>query len=190
MLAAFVVLSSCHMGKEDVVVNGYQTNGDWQYQWFEVSPEDFVDQLNEKMKEKGYPALELLEDSFSKRYYSNDGKWYLAAESWTDESTPKESKGKLSHIRLNLFAIGKNREEMNPEYVRAIIDLFSPGKADQVIKELHIFDKNWKGPLSTRKTSCGNAVYYYGPSAVDIPEFGVYSVKIEKNEKNDKSPSI
>ena len=136
----------------------------------EVSPEDFVDQLNEKMKEKGYPALELLKDDFS-MYYSNDDRWYLGAESHTDESTPKESKGKLSHIRLNLFAMGKNREEMNPEYVRAIIDLFSPGKADQVMKELHIFDKNWKGP------------------AVDSPEFGVYPVKMEKNGRNDESSS-
>lgn len=189
MLAAFVVLSSCHTGKEDVVVNGYQTNGNREIQWFEVSPGEFVNQLNEKMKEKGYPALELLKDDYN-MYYSNDDRWYLKAESHTDESDPEKSKGKLSRIRLNLFAIGKNREEMNPEYVRAIIDLFSPGKADQVIKELHIFDKNWKGPLSTRKTSCGNAVYYYGPSAVDIPEFGVYPVKIEKNEKNDKSLSI
>lgn len=154
----------------------------------EVSPEDFVDQLNEKMKEKGYPALELLKDDFS-MYYSNDDRWYLGAESHTDESTPKESKGKLSHIRLNLFAMGKNREEMNPEYVRAIIDLFSPGKADQVMKELHIFDKNWKGPWSMRKTSYGNAVYYYGPSAVDSPEFGVYPVKMEKNGRNDESSS-
>ena len=184
-----LVLPSCSSGQTKEIVNGYQSNGNNYIQWFEISPEDFISQLNEKTEAGGYPKLEKLKTDNNRMYSDNNDTWYILADSYDSEYDQKDAFGKLKDVEISLFAEDQKRAEKNGYYINVLIDIFSPGTADQVTEKLYIYEEAPKDYPSVRTVNCGNTVYtYIASDGKGSPKFRISPAKVEVVSQGNLNP--
>lgn len=189
LITLIFVFSSCNSTQTKEIVNGYQSNGNGKIEWFEIAPEDFIAQLNEKTKVKDYPKLIKLKTDSDRMYSDNGETWYILADSYESEYDPKEAFGKLKDVEISLFAEDPERAEKNGYYINALIDMFNPGMAEQVTKELYIYNEVPKDSPLVRKVNCGNTVYtYIASEGKDSPEFHISPAKVEVVSQGNLNP--
>lgn len=186
-MAVALAFSACGTSETVDVKNGYESNGNGNIEWFDLTPELFIEQLNERITPKGYPELKPLNDT-NRMYSVNGNTWYILVESRSGSLDPEAAKGKVYTVELSLYAEDQERAKMNGEYINALIDMFSPGIAEQVAKELYVFEDPPQGTPELRKADYGNVTYAYIDTATGTPRFTVSPAEIKIASQENVKP--
>ncbi len=196
-LSLALTIAACSQqqkGAETIEVkNGYETSGNGRIEWFQLNPDDLLNEINKRATTSGYKELKILENTDKSNHdshmFSNNGDtWYILAHTWDSDYDPKEANNKIHKIDLSLYATDETRAKMNGYYLNMLIDMFNPGMADKVTDVLYVYKEAPEDTPNLRQVVCGNVKYSYVFSKTHSSEFHIEPDKVEVESKGNRSP--
>ncbi|MCI9576273.1 MAG: hypothetical protein HFJ84_06365 [Clostridiales bacterium] len=132
----------------------YGTGGNQYVEWFQTTNERVISDLNQRLKEKGYAELKILNEK-NPGIYSYDGStWTLSF-----NNTRGIDETLVYEMELNLAVPDSETAKIKGFYVAALIDMFNPGQRDLITETLGIYQNKSERASKTMHMVCGNTKY-------------------------------
>lgn len=153
--------------------NGIEAVANKYSSWFNISGDELKNIINEKAAEKDYKALELLDSSSDTQHmlsYNGDT-WYVLV-NMRDNTDGYQC---VSKVKLSLYSDSDETSKRNGDYLYFLMDIFSPGKKEDICKILGIFDEPNSDLPDMRQLLIGNTIYTYIKNDSSSDEFSIKS---------------
>ena len=119
--------------------NNYETSASKYIEWYETTPENFRNDLNNNLPDE-IKKLEILKTSELSTTLSNNGETWKILIKTHDTDITKEADGKISSIELSLYSDCEEDDIENGKFIRAFLNTLNPNQAEQIEDMLKIYN--------------------------------------------------
>lgn len=132
----------------------YPTGGNQYVEWFNTTNERVISDLNNRLGERGYAALKVLNPDHPETYSYDGSTWTLSF-----NNTRGVDKTMVYQIELNLAVPDSETAKLKGFYVAALIDMFNPGQRELITSTLGIYKSKSERESKTVHMIAGNTKY-------------------------------
>lgn len=166
MVLAILLLCAGCGGQANTALpeNGFENSGNSYLEWFVVTPEQLIADINPKLVEAGYSELVSVRD---------DGEWVEfndtgAAQLYNPIELTVHKDDRNIRILESQFDIkDEDTAKKAGFYFSMLISMFSPRDADKIMDALHVFDEFNEG-VAFYEYEAGNVIYSFAGRALSI----------------------
>lgn len=163
LIVSSVILTACSDNNNTTeIVNRYETSASKSIQWYEATPEDFLNDFNANLHSE-IPQFEILTEFDSGISLSNNGEtWKISIKNHfkSFSSSSKDSIGKISHIKLSLYSDSESDDIENGQLIRAFFNTLNPEQAEFLEDKMKIYKPD-EQPSDVYEYYYGNTRYVY-----------------------------